>query len=138
MGEAVPATPSCEARTMPLVVVVDPDTDACIILETFLRHAGYDVECAATAETGLAAIRSRGPAVIVGEHPIRAADGMTLCDVLRLDPSTASIPFLALTSRVAASEFECAARSHFRVLTKPADYQRVVIAVREAIGAQLS
>jgi CheY-like chemotaxis protein len=118
---------------MPLVIVVDPDPDARTILETFLRHAGIDVEGAATAETALAAIRRRRPAVVVGEHPIRSADGTALCDALRLDPTTAAIPFLALTSRVTDREFECAARSHFRVFAKPPDYALVVQAIREAI-----
>ena len=118
---------------MPLVIVVDPDPDARIILETFLQHAGLDVECADTAEAALAAIRRRGPAVVVGEHPIRSADGTALCEVLRRDPATAALPFLALTSRVTDREFECAARSHFRVFAKPPDYASVVQAIREAI-----
>jgi CheY-like chemotaxis protein len=119
--------------TSPIVLVVDPDVDARNILATFLRHSGYEVAEAGTAAEGLDAARRLAPRMIVGEHPLMLEDGTLLCEVLKGDPVTADIPFLAITSRVTRREWKSAERSHYRVMAKPLQLASVL----EAIGAAL-
>jgi CheY-like chemotaxis protein len=119
--------------TRPLVLVVDPDVDARTILATFLRHSGYEVAEAGTAADGLDAVRRLTPRMIVGEHPLVLEDGTILCEVLKADPATAGIPFLAITSRVTRREWRSAERSHFRVMAKPLQLPSVVEAISAAL-----
>jgi CheY-like chemotaxis protein len=117
------------ASGVPLVLIVDADPDSRVILASFLEHAGYEVTQAGDADAAATVARQRSPAVIVGEHPIRTADGVPLCEMLRSDPATAHIPFLAVTSRVVVPDFDEACRNHYRVFAKPADYSAVVKAI---------
>jgi CheY-like chemotaxis protein len=118
----------------PLVLVVDPDEDSRTILATYIRHGGYEVAEAATAVAGLEAARRLLPRLIVGEHPILLEDGGALCEMLKRDPATAGIPFLAITSRVTPVERTSAEHGHYRVMAKPP----LLAAVGEAISAALA
>jgi CheY-like chemotaxis protein len=124
-------------KTGPLVLVVDPDDDSRIILATCIRHGGYEVAEAASAAAGLEAARRLLPRMIVGEHPIPMADGAALCDVLKRDPTTAVIPFLAVTSRITEQERRSAESGHYRVIAKPLRLPSVLEAISEVLEATI-
>jgi CheY-like chemotaxis protein len=117
----------------PLVLVVEPDHDGMFILSTFIDHAGYHVARASTADAGLVAALRLRPALIVGEHPVRLADGRALCEALRADAATRDIPFLAVTSRASPCELEDARCGHYRVIVKPPDFAVLLRAIEEAV-----
>jgi CheY-like chemotaxis protein len=118
-----------------LVLIVDPDPDSRALLALFLEHAGYEVEQVSDADAAAALARRRVPAVIVGEHPVCAADGRPLCRILRADPVTAGVPFLAVTSRVTVLELDDAGRNHYSVVAKPADFAAVVRTIGDLLGS---
>jgi CheY-like chemotaxis protein len=120
---------------LPLILIVDPDPDSRVILSLLLAHAGFDIALADDGPAGYAATRTLLPAAIVGEHPILLEDGASLCERLRADPVTASIPFVALTSRATSRELAHAGHRHCLVLTKPLDLSAVIEAVRAVVAA---
>lgn len=101
-----------ESDTRKLLLVVDASPDFRYILSELLEHHGYRVLLSSSADEALGLARDRRPRVIMGEHPMHLADGRTLCQVLRDDPETASIPFLALTARVFPDQIADAERWH--------------------------
>jgi CheY-like chemotaxis protein len=115
----------------PLVLIIDPDSDSRQILTTFLVHGGYRVEEATGADSGLEAARHHRPAVILGEHPLRLADGQAVCAALRADPAMSDTPFIALTAHAMLDEVNDAASTHVMVFTKPLDLPAVIRAVSE-------
>jgi CheY-like chemotaxis protein len=92
------------------------------------------VEQADGAIAGLQAARQLRPSLIVGEHPMRLADGQALCEAIRSDPATTGIPFVAVTSRAMHEEVADAASTHDRVFTKPLDYPAVMQAVKDLLA----
>lgn len=111
---------------MPLVLVVEPDSDCRQILSAFIAHAGYRVIEASGGAEGLDSAMHLRPDVIVGEHPLWLDDSTTLCCALRSSPGTAQIPFVAVTSRALPEELEHASRTHHYVFTKPPNFREVV------------
>ncbi|MBR9988154.1 MAG: response regulator [Gemmatimonadetes bacterium] len=118
-------------NSSPLVLIIDPDPDSRQILAAFLAHGGYRVEQAADAASGLEAARHHRPAVILGEHPLRLADGQAVCAALHSDPAMSDIPFIAVTANAMLEEVDDAASTHAMVFTKPLDLPAVIRAVRE-------
>ena len=85
------------------ILVVDDDPDAVELLRFTLKQAGFRV---GTAENGVTALRkacSLYPDLILLDLMMPELDGFAVCETLRLDPATASIPIILLTA--ASSEF---------------------------------
>ena len=81
----------------PLILLVDDDADLLEILGLGLKSAGFSV---ATATNGLDAVKqakSLNPDLIVLDLVLPEMDGFTVCDTLRKERSTASVPVLMLT-----------------------------------------
>lgn len=117
----------------PVVLVVDPDPDSRKILSALLAHADYEVRQSADAGSALDLGRRVRPDVIVGEHPLRLVDGRILCDALRDDPTTKTIPFVALTARAMPEEVDDASLTHELVFTKPPRFTEVVRAISRIV-----
>lgn len=121
----------------PLVLIVDPDPDTRAILAAFLTHAGFEVDVESAGASVPSRAAARRPAAIVGEHPIRLDDGRLLCTVLREDPATRDIPFVALTANALPSQVSDAMITHDVVFVKPPDFMRLVAAVTDLVGRSL-
>ncbi len=92
------------------ILIVDDDAEAVDLLCFNARKAGF---AAATARDGIEALkkaRSVHPDVILLDLMLPELDGFAVCETLRRDPATASIPVIMLTalsgtlSRVAGLE----------------------------------
>jgi CheY-like chemotaxis protein len=94
------------------VLVADRNADVRQILVTFLESRGYAVAVARDATSALELVRTLDPDVILGEHPLRLPDGGALCEELRRDRATRSIPFVALTTAGSPDEVRAAHRTH--------------------------
>ena len=66
---------SAEARSKPLVLVVDPDASARSVLEVVLVRDGFDVWSTGSGSQGLSLIKTRAPDVIVLETRSQSCAG---------------------------------------------------------------
>jgi len=79
-------------------LLIDDDLDMLELLAFNLHDAGIRVYTAVNAMAGLHEARRRSPDVIVLDVLLPDLDGMTVCEILRKQPSTAEIPVLMLTA----------------------------------------
>jgi two-component system, OmpR family, response regulator CpxR len=79
------------------VLVIDDDQELTSMLQEFLASEGFEVECAADAAQGLAAISERPADLLVLDVMLPGASGFDLLRSLR--QSHARLPVLMLTAR---------------------------------------
>jgi two-component system, OmpR family, alkaline phosphatase synthesis response regulator PhoP len=81
------------------ILVVDDEQDILDLLEYALTREGYQVTAAGSGEEALRQVRAVTPDLIVLDLMLPGLDGLTLCTVLRTDPTTSAIPIIMLTAR---------------------------------------
>jgi two-component system, cell cycle response regulator DivK len=80
-------------------VLVVEDNPANMTLATFLlQSAGHSVLSAKDAESGLALARVEQPDLVLMDIQLPGMDGLQATALLKSDPSTRSIPVIALTA----------------------------------------
>jgi len=108
------------AVTPQRVLFVDPDCDTHELYETYLRPRGCVMEHADDGRAALAKALTGAPDVIVTEARLPGIDGLTLCELLRRDPATQSVPIVLLTADARPALQHAASRAGAtRVLVKP-------------------
>lgn len=84
---------------MAKVVIVEDESTLARNLAEKLRGDGFTVITAADGEDGLDKIRSEHPDLIILDIMLPRLDGLSICRIIRHDPSTAHIPIIMLTAR---------------------------------------
>jgi two-component system alkaline phosphatase synthesis response regulator PhoP len=85
-------------RVRKTILVVDDDDDTVELVSFNLKRAGYAI---ATASNGVEAIkkaRSMAPDLILLDIMMPELDGLDVCEMLRRDSTTSSIPIIMLTA----------------------------------------
>jgi DNA-binding response OmpR family regulator len=80
------------------VLIVDDEPDLREVIDYNLRAAGYEVSHAESGTTALASAQRHLPDAIVLDINLPGLDGLAVCEMLRLLPSTRDIPILMLTA----------------------------------------
>jgi DNA-binding response OmpR family regulator len=80
------------------VLVVDDEPDITELLAYNLRGAGYEVLTAADGMVGVSMAQRCLPEAIVLDLNLPGLDGLAVCEMLRVLPSTRDIPILILTA----------------------------------------
>lgn len=80
------------------VLIVDDESDLREVMDYNLRAAGYEVNHADTGTSALANAQRTLPDAIVLDINLPGLDGLAVCEMLRLLPSTKNIPILMLTA----------------------------------------
>lgn len=86
------------------ILVVEDNEDNRVIYGTMLRAHGFVVHEATGAEVALTVIRQSRPDLVLMDIGLPTMDGVEATRLLKTDPSTASIPVLALTAHALLSE----------------------------------
>lgn len=154
MKSTVVPTPT--ALKTPLALLVDRDEDTRRMYAEYLKLAAYDVEEAGDGREALAKALSRRYDVIVLETHLSGIDGYNLCDLLRHDAVTRTIPIVVVTADAYAADIE---RAHNvgadvvlvkpclpetllaelrQVLAHPEELQRRAAGLREPSGQQIA
>ncbi len=81
-----------------LILSVDDEQDVTRLVAFHLRRAGYDVMTAANGREALDAVRERRPTLILLDLMLPDIDGFGVCEILRGQPDTATIPIILLTA----------------------------------------
>jgi DNA-binding response OmpR family regulator len=79
------------------VLVVEDDPDQLEVIRSTLKEAGFAIGTAANGIDALLKTRSVSPDLIVLDLMLPGLNGFDICESLRQDPSTASVPIIMLT-----------------------------------------
>jgi DNA-binding response OmpR family regulator len=88
---------------IPRILVVDDDPDMLELLRLTLTDAGYSVRTAATGKEAMRKAQRSAPDLVVLDLLLPEMNGFSVCQQLRLNAATASVPVLMIT--VLAGEF---------------------------------
>jgi two-component system alkaline phosphatase synthesis response regulator PhoP len=81
-----------------LILSVDDERDVTDLVRFHLTKAGYDVQTAASGREALETVRLRRPDLILLDLMLPDIDGLGVCEMLRRQPATATIPVVILTA----------------------------------------
>lgn len=84
---------------MSRVLVVEDESAIAELISLNLRHAGYEVTLAASAEQAQAAVDGVLPDLVLLDWMLPGASGLTLARRWRSDPRTKAVPIIMLTAR---------------------------------------
>ena len=120
-------------------MVVEDDPDQLEVIRSTLKAAGFAIGTAANGIDALLKTRSVSPDLIVLDLMLPGLNGFDICESLRQDPATASVPIIMLTGmhgqfgRFAGLE---AGASEF--LYKPFNPQELISKVEELLSRSSS
>jgi CheY-like chemotaxis protein len=104
MGQAMNANGHAAISANPLILIADADEDNRTLYHQALRAAGYAVTEASDGRAALTEALTRPPALLLMELRLPLVDGYGLCEVLRRDPETRSLPILVVTAETRERE----------------------------------
>ena len=116
-----------------MVLVVEDNDDLRYIFRDSLKSAGFDVCDASDGPQALRMIDECRPDVVVLDLGLPTLDGMSVREELAAHPLTRHIPVVVVTGDDAAADRIKAAR----VLRKPVEPDRLIAAVRIALGSNV-
>lgn len=115
----------------PSILLIEDDRDMSELVGGHLEHSGFDVQRADDGIKGQALALQYSPDLILLDLMLPNVDGLTLCQRLRRDERTASIPILMLTAlggtKDKVSGFNSGADDY---LTKPFDLEELQVRVK--------
>jgi DNA-binding response OmpR family regulator len=80
------------------ILIVDDDPDMVELLRFALTEAGYSACTAATGTEALAEAQRSSPDLVVLDLLLPEMNGYSVCERLRRNPATASIPIIMITA----------------------------------------
>lgn len=80
------------------ILVVDDDSELVELVSFSLKQAGYTVGTASDGVEAIKKARTLSPDLIVLDVMMPELDGFAVCEILRRDSATASIPIMMLTA----------------------------------------
>lgn len=80
------------------ILVVDDDPELVELVSFNLKHAGYAIGTASNGVEAIKKARSLAPDLILLDVMMPELDGFAVCEILRRDSTTASIPIMMLTA----------------------------------------
>ena len=89
------------------ILVVDDVVENVHLLSMILKKAGYTVRSASSGQGALEAVAAERPDLILLDIQMPDLDGYEVCERLRQDPATESVPVIMVT----AHEFESSAKA---------------------------
>jgi len=119
------------------VLVVEDDQDLVELLDFNLRSAGFSTSTASNGVEALQMARSVLPDLILLDLMLPELDGFAVCEILRREPATASVPIIILTAMSSElarfTGLECGANDY---ITKPFSPKQLVSRVGQMLGLE--
>jgi DNA-binding response OmpR family regulator len=118
------------------ILVVDDDVEMVDLLGFSLKQAGFAIGTAMNGIEALKKTRSISPDLVLLDLMLPELDGFAVCEILRRDPGTASLPIIMLTALSSElgriTGLDCGATDY---LTKPFSPKAVVSRVKLLLHA---
>ena len=119
------------AAVMNRILIVDDDQATCRLLGAIFRAEGFDVLTAHDGPSGIDAVLTAKPDVVLLDLEMPAMDGMAVLE--RLKKEAPGVPVVMLTGSMDVKNAVRAIQlGAFNYLTKPMNRAEVVIVVRRA------
>jgi DNA-binding response OmpR family regulator len=117
------------------ILIVDDDQDIRRLLGHRLKAQNYEPVFAGDAISAVNMARKEQPDLIVLDLGLPAGDGYVVMERLKAMPALEGIPIIIVTARDVGAEGERIAHSGAdAVFAKPFDHDRLVTAIRGALG----
>jgi len=114
------------------LLVVDDDANLRWVMQTQLEDAGYTVETAADGEEALRAVDQVAPALVITDLRMPGLSGMDL--LRRVRESAPDVPVILVTAFGSIqSAVEAVKAGAYDYLTKPIDFEELVLVVQRAL-----
>jgi CheY-like chemotaxis protein len=121
----------------PRVLLVDDEDDFLELTAEFLRHLGFEVECAHAAGEAVARAVRNPPDLILLDILLPGTDGLEILEALRREPETAEVPVLACTALGQRESGSLLVRAGFDALVeKPIDWRLLARTLAAALPAR--
>lgn len=119
------------------VLVVDPDADTRAVYREALRMDGCDVVEAVDGRDALTKALVRPPAIVITELRLPVLSGLALCEILRRDRVTATVPIVVVTGEARSAELKHVHRIGANgVILKPATSDALLSVVRRLLSVR--
>ncbi|HSW22756.1 MAG TPA: ATP-binding protein, partial [Burkholderiaceae bacterium] len=138
-AEPVPtANPAQRARTGRLLYIEDNPVNALIVRELVAQRGNLTLDEAGDGTSGIHSARSTQPDLILLDMQLPDIDGLEVLRRLRADPSTASIPCIALSANAMPEDIQLALGAGFAdYWTKPLDFRIFLGALDTLFGKRV-
>jgi DNA-binding response OmpR family regulator len=83
----------------PLIVIVEDEADIQDVIAYNLKRDGYEVLTASRGDEGLSLIQAKMPDLVILDLMLPGIDGLSICQQLRADPKTKSLPIIILSAK---------------------------------------
>jgi CheY-like chemotaxis protein len=123
-------------ESAPLVLIVEQDQSTREMYAEFLAFSGFRVDLAEYADEAVEKARKLRPSIITTSIDLQKGDdGCALCERLKSDAATRTIPVLVVTAWVMGGHVERAKRAGCdAVLLKPCAPTTLVAEIRKHLG----
>ena len=91
---------------MARILVVEDDADIRELIGFKLGLDGHEVHTEADGEAGLAAARDLSPDLVLLDWMMPRMTGVEVCQALRAEPGTASLPIIMLTAKAQEADLQ--------------------------------
>ncbi|MGX5853727.1 response regulator [Dyadobacter jiangsuensis] len=116
------------------IMVVDDNCDLALITSLLLQKRGFVVSTCGDGHTCLQTAEAFGPDLILLDIDMPVMDGITTCQLLRIQPWGKDIPTIAYSGGVKKPEQAALIETTFDAsLTKPADFEDMVSLILDTI-----
>ncbi len=93
------------------ILVVEDEPVIRELVRSMLSEGDVEVECASTGAEGLKLARTRAYDLILLDVVLPQMDGITVCRLIKADPSTAAVPLHMLTGKAKKTDVEAAEKA---------------------------
>jgi CheY-like chemotaxis protein len=135
---SIVAEPTADARrptAAPSILVVDTDQDTRARYRRSFERDGFEVTEAADGREALTSALVRPPTLVVTETRLPFVDGYALCEILRVDRTTADVPILVVTAEARPAQIERVRTAGADiVLLKPTTSERLLAETRRLVA----
>lgn len=119
------------------ILAVDDESDLTDLLHYHLTKAGHEVAVAATGWQALESVRQQRPDLILLDLMLPDLDGFGVCELLRRDPETATIPVIIISAWTSRESRQMGAElGALDYLTKPFSPAELVSRVNDLVAAR--
>ena len=118
-----------------LILLVDDNTDALLLMERILQLKGYSVRACYNGEEALAAADRWRPAVVILDLAMPDRDGYSVCRLIRAHEWGKRMHLIALSGYSSADDQQLSQHAGFDAhLIKPVDWAKLIQLLDQALA----